>query len=613
MMVYNKSSQKELSQRKLEAYEKYCKVIQWGRQEPIKFTERFAKIELLDIQKYAIYQSWYRDFVLWLESRNAGKTFQLAIYPTIRSVLIPYHITYYLGNTGEQAKETFKKMEKIVKGEIESIVGSTEFFLDEIRKPTNSDGFVHDPSSFRCEFFNGSAIYTLNSDIVNIKGRRANLVCYDEAGWFSDELFVQSEQFVNQDENFKTGSGIDVRLEPKSFSRQLLYASSASDTSSGFYAKYKQFSEQMLLGNPKYFVCDFNVDVIMTATKDGEPYTPLISKDKVDQAMATDREKALRELYNKFSADSHEGQIVTRRDIMQNSVKRPPKLHGDGTELWIAAYDSARMTDNSILGWAELRNDPEKGWCMDIQNVISMVDTKTKKKTPLRLPEQVEVFKKSILDYNASSLGKLDYENIKVILCDAGAGGQMIGGITDQMLADWTGPDGKVHHGLIDKSHRANETAIRAYPNAVDLIKLVEPKANRNDIFDAADKMTKLGVVTFPESTDGKDHIVTIDDEGNEVRYDLSPEEQMALAQIELMKSEIVTMCKYENAGAITYNYPPDKRNKMHDDRAFVYGLLCWYLSRLRRGQILEHKPEGNSNIFSTIQVRPPVIREKRW
>lgn len=760
MIVFSKSSKRELSQRKLEAYERYCKVIDWGRKDPVEFAKRFMWIELLDIQKYAIYQSWNREFILWLESRNAGKaldvktpiptpngykamgelevgdtvyddymipteviytsnifynhdcyelffesgekivadadhlwsvknicditsdymvldtkklfdiyntdkhlyygipalylnrkyanaiisikktdsvptkciqvknqsqlylcgktnvithnTTKLAIYPMLRSLLIPYHITYYLGNTGDQAKESFKKMEKIAKNEIESFVGTTDFFWNELKKQANSDGFVHDPGSFRCELFNNSAIYTLNSDIVNIKGKRANLVCYDEAGWFSEELFVQSEQFVNQDQDFKTGAGIDVRLEPKGFSRQLLYASSASDTSSEYFKKYKQFSEAMLIGDPKYFVCDFNVDVVMNATKDGDPYISLISKDKVDKAMSENKEKAMRELYNKFSADSHEGQIVTRSDIIRNSYKRPPTLFNDGSKTFIAAYDSARMTDNSILGWASLREDSKLGLCMDIENVISMVDRNTKNKTPLRLPEQVEVFKKAILDYNGSMYGALDYENIKIILCDAGAGGQMIGGITDHMLADWEGYDGQFHKGLIDKTHRANETAILRFPNAVDLIRLVEPKANRNDIFDAADKMTKLGVVTFPESTDGKDYIMTIDDDGNEHRYDLSIEEQLALAQIELMKNEIVTMCKYENAGSITYNYPPDKRNKMHDDRAFVYGLLCWYLSKLRHKNIVDQPITSSSFSVSDFKIRMPNIRGRR-
>lgn len=589
MDYYIGSSQRELSRRKRENYERYCKVLNWGRRDPISFTSRFIGIELLDIQKYAIYNSWTRDFILWLMSRNAGKTTLLAIYPMIRSMLIPFHATYFIGNTGEQAKESFKKMEKIAKHEIESFVGSTDIFLNELKiNGANSDGFIHNPASFTTELFNGSSIHTLNSNIINIKGRRANLVCYDEAGWFDEELFIQTEQFVNQDENFKLGKGVNVELEPKGFPRQLIYASSASDTSSGFYQKYRRFSEQMIIGDPKYFVCDFNVDAIMSATYNGEKRPPLISKDKVDKAMSDNREKALRELYNKFSADSHEGQIVTRRDIMQHSTLRPPLLYNDtGDKMFIAAYDSARLSDNSILGWAEVINDPEIGWRMEIQNVISMVDKDTKKKTPLRLPEQVKVLQSSILDYNGSAKGKLDYENIKAIICDSGAGGQMVGGISDQMLAEWEGKDGKIHKGIIDKHHKANETAVITYPDAIDIVKLVDPKAYRNEIFDAADKMTKLGVVSFPADNEGRDYIIKINDDGSEERYDLSVEEQLAMIQIELMKTEIITMCKYDSGGKVNYNYPPDMRNKMHDDRAYVYGLLCWYLAQLRRGQII--------------------------
>lgn len=588
-----KSSQRELSQRKQENYERYCKVINWGRRDPNSFISRFMGIELLDFQKYVFYNTWTRDFALWLMSRNGSKSTLLAIYPMVRSMLIPFHITYYIGNTGDQAKETFKKMEKIAKKELESFVGSTDIFLNELKvNGANSDGFIHNPASFSTELFNGSAIYTLNSNIINIKGKRANLVCYDEAGWYDDELFVQTEQFVNQDENFKLGGGVNVALEPKGFPRQLLYASSASDTSSGFFSKYRQFADKMMIGNPKYFVCDFNVEAVMHATYNGDPYPPLINQDKVDKAMSDDREKALRELYNKFSADSYEGQIVTRRDIMQHSSARPPLLQNNaGDRMFIAAYDSARLSDNSILGWAEIIDDPLIGWRMEIQNVISMVDRDTKKKTPLRLPEQVKVLQSSILDYNGTAKGKLDYENIKAIMCDSGPGGQMIGGISDQMLADWEGKDGNIHKGIIDRSHKANETAIRTYPEAIDIVKLIDPKAYRNEIFDAADKMTKLGVVSFPADTEGRDYIIKINDDGTEERYDLSIEEQVALIQIELMKTEIITMCKYDSGGKVTYNYPPEMRNKMHDDRAYVYGLLCWYLAQLRRGQII-NKPQ---------------------
>lgn len=609
LTVINKKNQKEISQRKLETYEKYAQVINWGRGYPVEFCSRFMGIELLDIQKYAIYNSWFRDFIIWLESRNAGKSTQIAIYSMLRSLLIPFHSTYFLGNTGEQAKETYKKIEKLAKKEIESFTGCTDVFFNElVRNGATSDGFVHNPASFTLQLFNGANINTLNSDITNIKGKRAHLVCFDEAGWFSDELFVQAENFVNQDENFKLGGDIDIALEPKGFPRQLMYASSASDTSSEFYKKFKTFSNQMLMGNQKYFACNFTIDLVMSAKFNGDPYPPLISKDKVDKALEDNHDKAMRELYNKFSADSHEGQILTRRDLRQCTVNRPPLLLNDtGNRIFIFAWDSARLNDNSIIGVAEIRLDYEKGWCMDIHNVISLVDISNKKKTPMRMPEQVKRFQDLLLQYNGSDKQKLDYENIKAVVCDSGSGGQMIGGVADYLLESWTGSDGKQHKGLIDKSHKANETAKSIYLDAVDIVKLIDPKGNRNAIFESIEQMVKLGVVTFPAEYDDKDHLIFINDDGTETKYNLTFEEKLSLAQIELMKTEIITMCKYANAGNVTFNYPPDKRNTMHDDRVFTFGLLCFYLAQLRHGEVY-NKPKNDFKLDYSALFRKPTI-----
>lgn len=539
-------------------------------------------------------------------------TTKLSVYTMTRSLLFPFHVTYFLGNTGDQAKEVYKKVEKIAKKEIESFSGCTDIFFSELKKNgVNSDGFVHNPASFTCTLFNGAEINTLNSDITNIKGKRANLVCFDEAGWFSDELFVQAENFVNQDENFKLGGNVDITLEPKGLPRQLLYASSASDTSSEYYKKFRYFSERMLIGDQKYFVCNFNIDMVMKAKYNGEPYPALISQDKVDKAMGDNRDKALRELYNKFSADSHEGQILTRREIMQYTKLRPPLLSNDtGNRLFALAWDSARLNDNSVIGAAEFYDDPERGWCMDICNLVSLVDISTKKKTPMILPDQVKRFQDLLLDYNGSDKKNLDYENIKAVICDSGAGGQMVGGVSDYMLDDWVGKDGKSHKGIIDKNHKANETSSKRFKNAVDIMKLVDPKAHRNDIFDAAEKMTKLGVITFPADYDGKDYILSIDDDGNENKYDLNAEEKDSLVQIDLMKTEIITMCKYTSAGNVRYDFPPDKRT-MHDDRAFVYGLLCWYLAQLRKGQLIS-RPINNDNFDPSkfILSKQPQLRK---
>ncbi len=589
LTIINKKSQKEISQRKLETYEKYMQIINWGRGDPIGFTRRFLGIELLDYQKYAIYNSWFVPFDIWLQCRNGGKTSIAGVYIMDRSLLIPFHNTYVLGNIGGQAKEVFINIEKIAKKEIESFTGSTDVFLNEIENNSpNGDGFVHDPGSFHLSLFNHSTINTLNSDIVNIKGKRAHLVFFDEAGWFSDELFVQAENFANQNERFKLGGNVDIFLEPMGFARQLLYASSASDTNSPFYKKLKMFASRMLMGDKRYFVCDFNVDMVLNAKFNGEPYPPLLSKDKVDKAIADNYDKAMRELYNKFTADMHEGQILTRRDLINHTVNRPPLLNNDtGNRLFAFAWDSARINDNSVIVIAEFIDDPEKGWRMDLHNIVSLVDIDTKNKTPKRLPEQVEDFKQLLLDYNGNDKGKLDYENIKAVICDSGAGGQMIGGVADYVVADWVGFDGKTHKGIIDRSHKANETTKNKYPDAVDIMRLVDPKGNRNAIFESIEKMVKLGVVTFPAEYSDKEYLSYIDDNGAERRYDLSPEERISLAQIELLKTEIITMCKYENTGNVTYNFPPDKRNKMHDDRVFAFGLLCFYLAQLRHGTVV--------------------------
>lgn len=606
--IYSKSTTKVLSQRRLEAFRNYARVVQWGRRDPIAFTRSVLGIELLDYQKYTFMNTWTSSFAVWLDSRNAGKSAQAAIYTMARSLLFPNYTTYFVSNVGTQAKETFLKLEHIAKQEISSFDGCTDVFINEVEISGNAGtGFVHDPASFHTRLFNGSEILTLNSDPTNVKGKRTDGLYIDEAGWVPEELMVQTENFANQNENFKLGTGFNPLLEPKGFPRQIIYGSSASDTDSAFYKKTREYTRQMMIGNTMYFVCDFDIDAVMSATVNGVALAePLISQDKIDQQNLISPEKAQRELYNHFSTDTHDGQILTRRDIMQNTKQYTPVLaNPDGTKTYALAWDSARLNDNSVIIAAELINEPETGWRMRVVNVNSLVDITTKKKTPMRLPDQVNEFKKMLLAYNGSEKGKLDYENIKAVLGDAGAAGQLIGGVSDYLLENWRGADGRMHKGLIDRNHKANETAKIKYPDAVDIMRLVDPKANRNLLFQAIEDMVKLGVVDFPADYDiTKDYIVFTAEDGTEERHDLTYDEQIAFANIDLLKTEIVTMCKYVSGENITYNFPPDKRNKMHDDRVFAFGLLCWYLAQLRRGQVID-RPTSNIYVF-----RPSTVSD---
>lgn len=592
--VYSKTPEKELSRRKKENFEKYSRLIRWGRKYPVEFAHRIMGIDLLDYQKFQIYNSWFAEFICWLVCRNGAKTTDMAIYTMLRSLLIPYHATYFLGNVGEQSKEVYTKIEKIAKREISSFVGLTEVFEQEMEQAKGKDdGFIHNPASFTFQLFNGSSVNTLNSDITNIKGKRADLVCFDEAGWMSDELFVQAENFANQSSDFKLGGGVDLRLEPKAFPKQLLYASSASDRTSEFFKKFKSISQQMLMGDTRYWACNFDIDLVKNATFNGDPYPPLISEDKIEAAMRDNRDKALRELYNRFSADSYEGQIVTRRDIRAVTENKPPLLYNDtGDRRFLIAWDSARINDNSIIGVAELWESPDTGLNMTVQNVISLVDVSTKNKTPMRLPEQQEKFKEILLTYNGSEKGALDYENIAQVVCDAGAAGQIIGGVTDYLLDNWVDKHGNKHYGLIDRAHKTSETARGKFPDAIDIVRLVEPRAHRNEIFESLGRMIKQGLVHFPADSSEKDYIEFVNDKGEEEKIQLTYDEQMAMNQIDLMKTEAVTMCKYTHGEVTNYDFPPEKRNKMHDDRAFVLGLLCFAFGKIRRGSFVERKEE---------------------
>ena len=184
----------------------------------------------------------------------------------------------------------------------------------------------------------------------------------------------------------------------------------------------------MIIGDQRYFTCNVDIDMVMNDTLNGDPQNPpLISKDKIEQDLNNNYDKAMRELYNKFDSDRYEGQILTRREIRQHTYPRVPLLLNDtGLRIFGCGWDSARFNDNSVIVWAEFIQDEKKGWTMHVHNVVSLVDVKTKSKIPMSFPDQVSEFKKMLIGYNGNSFGKLDYENIKVMVCDAGSGGLFI-------------------------------------------------------------------------------------------------------------------------------------------------------------------------------------------
>lgn len=98
-----------------------------------------------------------------------------------------------------------------------------------------------------------------------------------------------------------------------------------------------------------------------------------------------------------------------------------PVFRNDGTKKYIVAYDPSTKLDNSIVMIAELFEDETKGYMCKFVHCVNLIEVlKSGEKVLIQKPEQIERLKDIILDYNR---GALDYDNIDMLIIDAGSGG----------------------------------------------------------------------------------------------------------------------------------------------------------------------------------------------
>lgn len=65
-VIFNDFSYEVLPKQK-ETWDKYCKIIQWGRANPTRFLEDFIGLQFTDHQKYVLLSSWLPANVVWVE------------------------------------------------------------------------------------------------------------------------------------------------------------------------------------------------------------------------------------------------------------------------------------------------------------------------------------------------------------------------------------------------------------------------------------------------------------------------------------------------------------------------------------------------------------------
>lgn len=558
-----------------------------------------------------------------------------SLFIMAKMLLVPNFKSYILAGVGSQSIEMFNKMEQFAMKNIASFTNLNDIFQSNVVKSqSNSTGWVHNPASYTVRTYGGSQCFTLNGAFDNNRSKRSNLNVYDEAMNAPDELFHTSMPFTTQNSEFKMGKGFsaeDLLAEPTPFPNQLLFCSSAGRTDQYFFKVYRDYSIRMFAGDKRYFVADVSCDIIINATVHNKLWpVPLLTQEKVDQAMREDKEAALREYKNIFTSEGGDGQIIRRATIVRNSVPRPPKLTNDTNSKYALLYDSARSKDNSVVLCAEYYKDPVLGWKMRIQNVVNLLNTMKKKKTPMTTPNQIKEVKRLLLEYNGE--GVPDYDNILGLWIDAGSGGAGVN-ISDFFWEDWEDDNGVKHRGLIDKEYSPEEASL--YPNAIkDKMRLIQPAKYKSEMFKALIEMMDQNLIEFPNEYDNRGYLMLMYDvntktgektpryvepsekevkdlakKGIEIvqeKYHLSAEEEIALKQIDAMKTELVNIYRFkQSSGGDRFDLAPDSAKKMNDDRAYVAALAAYLLQQLRREHLVTRKRPSAASIIDQLPVTP--------
>ena len=116
---------------------------------------------------------------------------------------------------------------------------------------------------------------------------------------------------------------------------------------------------------------------------------------------------------------------------------------------------------------------------------------------------------------------------------------------------------------------------------------LIDPAGYKKIIYDALQKMSNLDLIKYIEY-DNKEFMLLKDENGEFIEHKLSDEEKLALININLLKTEVSYMCRYDTPnGGVQFELAREKRNVLHDDRSYTAAMAAYALSQMRRKQIV--------------------------
>lgn len=233
------------------------------RENPQIFCEEVLDIHLKTFQKIVLYEMMHNDNSMFISSRGLGKTYLVALFSVVKSILYPGSKIVITSATTKQAKEVILKITT-------DLMLKSSMLRSEISKYSISINDTY------MEFKNGSwmRVYVASE---NARGARANLLIVDESRLIPqriiDQVFVPMLAASRQPGYLRKNEYSHLQEM-----NQQIYLSSAYYQSSELYDKAKSYFANALNDKLKYFVCDLPYEL---AIKEG-----LLMRQSIENEMS---------------------------------------------------------------------------------------------------------------------------------------------------------------------------------------------------------------------------------------------------------------------------------------------------------------------------------------
>jgi len=341
-------------------------LIQFYRKYPEIAAEDLLNIKLSSIQKVVLRSMWFRNYVMAIMCRGAGKTFLQAVLAILKAMLYPGHRVGLIAPTFRQSKLIFDECSRLYQ--------RSPILRDACeKKPTQqSDNCYLRFKSVAGQ--PGSLVQAIPlGDGTKIRGSRFFTIVLDEFPHIPPEIFnlvirpmaaTVADPMENVDRLerrqilLEKGLITQEELDDEGSSNQIIITSSGYFTFNHMYDLYKVYRDEMLSGNEKYAA--FRV-----------PYRLLppgfLDKDNVESAR---REMSSLEFRMEYEAAFiPDTDAFYKASLLEACSKTSfsTQVAGDPGKSYCLGIDPARSEDSFALAVVEIGQPAKMVHALEIQ------------------------------------------------------------------------------------------------------------------------------------------------------------------------------------------------------------------------------------------------------